>query len=77
MTRFIKENAEDICYIDTDGIKLTKMLNPRDVGPELGKMKFEGAYQRGVFLAPKVYGLLVSDTESIVKVKGLKTAVSY
>lgn len=57
MTSFIVKNQEDICYIDTDGIKLTKMLHSREIGPELGKMKFEGAYQRGVFLAPKVYGL--------------------
>ena len=37
---------------------------------ELGKMKLEGIYNKGIFLAPKVYGLLKNKLE-ILKIKGI------
>jgi hypothetical protein len=36
------QNSNNICYIDTDGIKITSKLPSHQVGPELGKMKLEG-----------------------------------
>jgi hypothetical protein len=70
-------NSDDICAIDTDGIKLTTELDPSLIGSELGKMKDEGSFKEGVFIAPKVYGLIDDQANAIVKVKGLKEPISY
>ena len=77
MTNYINKYADDICYIDTDGIKITKKLPDKEVGKELGQMKYEGSFKRCVFLAPKVYGGITTNDEMLVKVKGLKTPVNY
>jgi len=76
MTYFIVKYGDYLVYIDTDGIKLTCYIDPNEVGKELGLMKLEGEYEEGVFLAPKLYGL-INKIEMIVKVKGLKNPVSY
>lgn len=77
MSKYIMDNSEDICAIDTDGIKLTKDLNPKYVGTELGKMKDEGTFKEAVFIAPKVYGGITESNDMIIKVKGLKESISY
>jgi len=76
MAYYIVKYGEYIVYIDTDGIILTCYLDSNEIGKELGKMKFEGEYDEGVFLAPKLYGL-VSKKEMIVKIKGFKNTISY
>lgn len=58
-------------YSDTDSVIVNKQLHPDLVGPKLGQFKLEYTINRAVFLAPKVYGLVTSDGESIIKVKGV------
>lgn len=76
MTKYLCKYSDKIDYVDTDGIKMRGKLPPEMVGGDLGQMKDEGTYLEGVFVAPKVYGLVNLD-ESVVKVKGLKKAISY
>lgn len=40
-------------------------------GGNLGQFKLEYTVSRAVFLAPKVYGLLTTDGDEVIKVKGL------
>jgi hypothetical protein len=68
--------SNNICYIDTDGIKVNCELSSQYVGNKLGQMKFEGNFTQAVFIAPKVYGG-VNSNEMISKVKGLKDTISY
>jgi hypothetical protein len=77
MSEYIMKYSEQICSIDTDGIKLTCKLDDSMVGKELGKMKHEGSYKYGVFIAPKVYGLITKFGEMIIKIKGSKEGVSF
>ncbi len=77
MTHYLTKYADDVCYIDTDGIKVTCDLDSSEVGPGLGQMKDEGSFSEAVFLAPKVYGLKASDGSTITKVKGVKIPPSY
>jgi hypothetical protein len=69
--------SDDICYIDTDGIKVCCELSSNEIGPELGMMKFEGGFSEGVFIAPKVYGGIKTNNDKVVKVKGLKGYITY
>ena len=41
------------------------------IGSELGKFKLEHVISKGIFIAPKVYGLVTKDNKTILKVKGL------
>jgi len=70
----IKDNDAKIFYTDTDSIYTNKPLSDDYVNNQLGFMKLEGIFDKGIFLAPKVYGLFNSVSkgqEEIVKVKGL------
>ena len=40
------------------------------VGKDLGQMKLEHIINKAVFLAPKVYGLIDTEGNQIIKVKG-------
>lgn len=69
---YIKNNPKfTLYYSDTDSAVIDKPLDPDLVGPGLGKFKLEHEIIRGVFLAPKVYGLITKNEETILKVKGL------
>lgn len=76
MSKYIMDNPDRILYIDTDGIKITKKLPEDQVGPELGKMKYEGYFDYFISIAPKVYGG-ISKTEMVAKCKGLVRALTY
>jgi hypothetical protein len=72
MSKYIIKYQDSILCIDTDGIKIAGLIDKSEIDhKELGFMKHEGTYPMGVFLAPKVYGL-VSKQEEIVKIKGVK-----
>lgn len=71
------KNSDNICCIDTDGIKITSELPSYQVGKELGKMKLEDKFIEATFIAPKVYGGITTDYKMIIKVKGLKEPISY
>lgn len=70
---------DELLYTDTDSLFLTKELPEQYIGKELGKFKLEHDIKEAVFIAPKTYGLIVNDTNSepIVKVKGLKSELPY
>lgn len=70
-------HTNDICAIDTDGIKVTSKLADSYIGPELGLMKYEGMFKEAVFIAPKVYGGIEENDNMLVKVKGLKEVITY
>lgn len=77
MAQYVMNHSDGIHCIDTDGIKITKKLSPSSVGNKLGQMKFEGEFIESVYIAPKVYGGITTDGTMLVKVKGLKTPISY
>lgn len=47
------------------------------VGSDLGQFKLEYSFKKGVFLAPKVYGLLLEDGTEVIKVKGSSTLPTF
>lgn len=55
MSTFLIKYANDIMYIDTDGIKTSAPIDPSYIGDNLGEMEFEGKYAEGIFIAPKFY----------------------
>jgi len=61
----------NLYYSDTDSAVTDAELPSILVGPELGQFKLEYVINRAVFLAPKVYGLITTDGQEIIKVKGL------
>lgn len=66
----------NVYYTDTDSIITDSPLAPSLVGDKLGQFKLECEITRAVFLAPKVYGIITTDGDEIIKVKGLtKNAV--
>jgi DNA polymerase elongation subunit (family B) len=58
-------------YSDTDSIVIDQPLPEEFVGTNLGQLKLEHTIDRAVFLAPKVYGLVDTDGQEIIKVKGV------
>ena len=68
----IKNSSKfNLYYSDTDSAVIDAPLPSVLVGPELGQFKLEQIIDRAVFLAPKVYGLVTSEGQEIIKVKGL------
>jgi|SRR5882672_552883 len=76
MSQFKLMRGINIFYSDTDSIDIDKPLDPKFVGPELGKMKLEQIFKKVVYLAPKVYGGITSKSE-YVKIKGLNHPISF
>jgi len=56
---------------DTDSVILTKPLNPKFIGRELGEMKLVHAIKRGIFIRKKFYYILDSDGKEIIKSSGI------
>jgi hypothetical protein len=58
MSKFKTRNDFNLYYSDTDSIDIDKdkALDPKFIGPELGKMKLEHIFDDAIYLAPKVYG---------------------
>ena len=71
MSQFKNIDGVKLYYSDTDSIIVNKPLSDASVGNKLGQVKLECTIKRGVFLAPKVYGLITTEGETIIKVKGL------
>ena len=69
---FFKNNPEfKLYYSDTDSAVIDKPLPDNMVGSELGQMKLEHTITKAVFLAPKVYGIIDTEGNEIIKAKGL------
>jgi hypothetical protein len=71
MSAFKNNKLFNLYYSDTDSIVIDSKLPDNIVGNELGQVKLEYTVEKAVFLAPKVYGLITTDGEEVVKVKGL------
>lgn len=71
----LKNNPNfNLYYSDTDSAITDRPLPSFMVGNALGQFKLEYIIRRAVFLAPKVYGLITTDGQEIIKVKGLSPA---
>ena len=76
MMKEFKNNPNfNLYYTDTDSIVINHPLPDEMVGPELGQFKLEYEITDAIFLAPKVYGIITTDGEQILKVKGLTKEV--
>jgi hypothetical protein len=74
----IKLDFKDhLLYTDTDSYFLTSPLPDSMVGKELGKFKLEFIAEKCVFIAPKVYGAILTDGQEIIKIKGSKIKPSF
>jgi hypothetical protein len=72
MSQFKNNPNYKLFYTDTDSIYINKPLDKSLTShKEIGKMKLENITTKGIFIAPKVYGLLTSENKRIIKVKGL------
>lgn len=77
MHKYITQYSSDICAIDTDGAKYTTPIDSKYVGSGLGLMKYEGGFSHMIHLGPKFYGGIDYLGLQLVKIKGLKTKISY
>ena len=69
-----KGNPKDnLIYCDTDSVHALTPFNDSD-DKALGKMKCEGIFEKGLYLAPKTY-LMYNDGEYEVHCKGVNTEV--
>ena len=72
----IKNNPNfNLYYSDTDSAVTDRPLPSFMVGSALGQFKLEHVIERGVFLAPKVYGLITDQGEEIIKIKGVSKEI--
>ena len=72
MSQFKNSQEFELYYSDTDSIDISKPLDNKFVGKELGLMKLEHTFSDAIYLAPKVYGCISDNKEEIIKIKGLK-----
>jgi len=69
---YFKNNPKfHIYYSDTDSAFIDGELPEEMVGKGLGQLKLEYVIKKAVFLAPKVYALVLEDGTEIIKIKGL------
>jgi hypothetical protein len=68
----LKNNPNyNLYYSDTDSAVVDRPLPSELVGKEIGLFKLEHTISKAVFLAPKVYGLVDTEGNEIIKAKGL------
>lgn len=81
MAKFKIRYADNLYYTDTDSLVLDVELPNNIISNELGHFKLEHKIKKGIFIAPKVYGLLLEDTGNgeteIIKVKGSKIKIPF
>ena len=64
---------DNTIYMDTDSIITTNKLPDEMISNEIGCMKLEGEFSRGIFIKPKFYMLENNDSVE-VKIKGINKA---
>ena len=70
---FFKNNPDfKLFYTDTDSVFVDKPLPDSLVNSKLGNFKLEYIFKKGIFLGPKIYGVITLDDKYICKVKGFK-----
>lgn len=77
MSQFKNSDDYKLYYTDTDSIYIDKPLDNKWVGKNLGQLKLENIFKKATFLAPKVYGGVLSNSMEDTKVKGFKNHVKY
>ena len=82
MAPLILDNELDILYTDTDSIKTKVKINEIERykyldHDNLGGLKYEYTFQESIYLTPKVYGGIINDKESLIKIKGFKDKVEF
>lgn len=68
---------DNIYYTDTDSIVLDVELPKSLISNKLGDFKMEYKIKKGIFIAPKVYGLLLEDDTEVIKIKGSKIKMNF
>lgn len=76
MSHFKNNPDYNLYYSDTDSVVIDKELPEEMVGNNLGQLKLEHTIKKAVFLAPKVYGLIDTNGDKIIKVKGISNSIS-
>jgi hypothetical protein len=76
MSAFKNNESYNLYYSDTDSIVIDQPLDPRLVGDKLGQLKLEHLISKAIFLAPKVYGIVDTDGNETIKIKGVTDEVS-
>lgn len=68
------KNKKDNLYLggDTDSIIMSKELEDKFIGKELGKFKLEYVIKEGFFHSKKFYLLKTTDDKIIIKAKGIQ-----
>ena len=74
MSLFKNNSNFNLYYSDTDSAIIDRSLPEQLVGNELGQLKLEYEIGNAVFIAPKVYGFVTTNGETVIKVKGLSPA---
>src|SRR5215469_15384264 len=67
-------------YSDTDSAYFDKELPNKFIGSKLGQFKLERIFERGIFLAPKMYGGVYFKNgifKELVKIKGVKNPLAF
>jgi DNA polymerase family B len=77
MSQFLGDPSLQILYTDTDSAYIKGKLDPKYIGTGLGQMKLEYTFKEAVFLAPKVYGGILTNGQELTKVKGFKNVLPY
>jgi len=72
MAQYKIKYADNLYYSDTDSLILDIPLPENLVGGELGQFKLEYEIKEAIFIAPKVYALLLKDGRVRIRNKGYK-----
>lgn len=67
--KYLQVDPGAVFYGDTDSIYTSSRALDQFVGPEIGRLKFEGTYE-GIFLLPKTYALRNADEGDVISFKG-------
>jgi hypothetical protein len=73
MFKYMNIPGNLLLYMDTDGIVLSKPLNPKCVGTDLGLMKLEYSIKRAVYASKKFYAVECTDGRLIKKAVGMNS----
>jgi hypothetical protein len=77
MSKIKMEYINNLYYSDTDSLDLDVKLDNKYISDKLGDFKFENKFKEALYLAPKVYGAIINESEEYVKIKGLKVKIPY
>jgi hypothetical protein len=82
MAPLLLDEGLDILYTDTDSAKSTDKIIELDrykhlAHNGLGGLKFEETLKESIFISPKVYGGILENDTSLVKIKGFKNKVEF